>query len=224
MKPIRIIKSQWYKYRFKKTHKLTNNWFLNDYFNEQQKIEIKKMRDPVRYGTILLAKEQIEEEKIEGDFAECGVYRGATSTFLVKHFPDRQLFLFDTFQGFDLKDSDSLNDNRFKDTSVEGVLKRIGNTSNVVVKQGYFPETAAGLEDKRFAFVMIDFDKYEPTLAALKFFYPRVVQGGFIFVHDYNNPESNKACSRAFKEFAQTISEKIIAIPDSWGTAFIRKI
>ena len=67
MNPIRILKNRWYKYRFTRTHRLTQHWFLNDYFDEQQKIEVKKTHDPVRYGTILLAKEQMDTEKIEGD-------------------------------------------------------------------------------------------------------------------------------------------------------------
>jgi len=81
-----------------------------------------------------------------------------------------------------------------------------------------------GLEDERFAFVMIDFDRYEPTLAALKFFYSRVSPGGFIFVHDYNSPESDWACFRALTEFLADKSEKPVCIPDAWGTALFRKL
>jgi len=107
---------------------------------------------------------------------------------------------------------------------MEDVLSNIGDTANIVVRRGYFPETAIGLENEEFSFVMVDFDKYEPTLAALEFFYPRVHKGGFIFVHDYNSPESNWGCSRALNLFLSDKPEKPVAIPDSWGTALLRKI
>ena len=132
--------------------------------------------------------------------------------------------MFDTFRGFDPRDSGGGVDDRFNDTSEEIVLANIGDISNVVVRKGHFPETAEGLEGERFCFVLIDFDKYEPTMVALKFFYPRVVSGGFIFVHDYNSPESGWACSRALNSFLSDKPGKPVAIPDAGGTALFRKI
>jgi len=180
--------------------------------------------DPIRYGTLLLAFEQISKDGITGSLAECGVYKGSLSKFIHKMLPDRRLFLFDTFEGFDRRDSESHDDERFRDTSEQSVLRHIGNTDNVIIRKGYFPETAVGLERERFAFVMIDFDKYEPTLAALKIFYPLINRGGFVFVHDYSSPESDWACSRALNEFLSDKLEKPVLIPDAWGTAVFRKV
>lgn len=199
-------------------------WFLVPYLTQEQKERLAMSGDPVRYGTIYLALRQVFENRVTGEMAECGVYKGTTSKFLHEIFPDRKLYLFDTFRGFDPRDSGGALDDRFNDTSEEIVLANIGDTSNVVVRKGYFPETAEGLEGEHFCFVMIDFDKYEPTLAALKFFYPRVTGGGFIFVHDYNSPESGWACSRALNSFLSDKPEKPITIPDAWGTALFRKI
>ncbi len=180
--------------------------------------------DPIRYGTVFLALEEISRSPIPGSFAECGVYKGAMSKFLHGMLPDRQLFLFDTFRGFDSRDSDTHSDARFRDTSVERVLRYIGDKSNIQIRKGYFPESAAGLEAERFSLVMIDFDKYEPTLAALQFFYPRVSPGGFIFVHDYSSPESDWACSRALNAFLSGKPEKPVLVPDAWGSALFRKL
>jgi O-methyltransferase len=212
------------KIKFRLINKLTSQWFLVSHFTGKQRDYILKTNDPVRYGTILLAAEQIKKEGIFGDIAECGIYKGITSKVLHEVFSDRKLFLFDTFEGFDNRDSDSVNDPRFKDTSVEAVLRRIGSTNNIFIRKGYFPDTSNGLENESFAFVMVDFDKYEPTIEALKFFYPRLSKGGFIFVHDYNNAESNFACSKALDTFSKDIPEKIILIPDCWGSAFFRKL
>lgn len=203
---------------------LSPEWFLKFYLMSPQRDALIRTNDPVRYGTVLLAMEQIKKEQIPGTLAEGGVYKGRMSRFVHDLLPDRKLILFDTFQGFDARDSGSNSDHRFKDSSEEEVLAHLGNIQNVLIRKGFFPETAQGLEDERFAFVMIDFDRYEPTLAALEFFYPRTNPGGFIFVHDYSSPESNWACSRALNSFLSDKAEKPMLIPDKCGSAMFRKI
>jgi O-methyltransferase len=204
--------------------KLTSIWLLMYYLKPEQRKMIVKFWDPIRYGTVFLALEQISKLPIPGSLAECGVYQGALSKFIHQTLSERPLYLFDSFKGFDQLHATSKSDSRFKDTSVDYVLKIIGDTKNIFIRKGFFPETASGLENEIFAFVMIDFDKYEPTLAALEFFYPRISPGGYIFVHDYNSPESDWACQRALNEFLSDKPEKPIAIPDARGTALFRKI
>jgi O-methyltransferase len=199
------------------------DWILNAYPVQKREL-IASTSDPIRYGTILLALEDIIKNNVPGLMAECGVYQGYTSKFIHNIIPDRRFYLFDTFEGFHTNDLDSEKDDRFRDTSVDFVKNHIGKSENIIFKQGYFPETTIGLEAEKFAFVMIDFDKYKPTLAALEFFYPRVGTGGYIFIHDYNNPESDWACTRALDLFLKDKPEKHIAIPDCWGTALFKKI
>jgi O-methyltransferase len=43
-------------------------------------------------------------------------------------------------------------------------------------------------------------------------------------MHDFNNPESNWAISRAADEFLRDRPERPIEIPDEWGTALFRKV
>jgi O-methyltransferase len=203
---------------------LASVWFLIPYIDKQQRKTILANDDPVRYGCILLALEQIKKQNILGSFAECGVYQGHLSKFIHDMLPDQQFFLFDTFEGFDNRDLDSKDDNRFRDTSVEFVLNYVGNRKGIIIKKGYFPETTADIIDEKFSLVIIDFDKYNPTMAALEFFYPKLNIGGFMFIHDYSSPESNWACSKALNEFLIGKPEKPILIPDAWGSAIIRKI
>ncbi len=202
---------------------IAEQWFLRPSMSPQNRRAIVLSGDPVRYGNMMLSLEQISEDKISGAIAECGVFRGQLSKFILQHASDRKLYLFDTFAGFDSRDSNTAGDVRFQGTSEQEVCDYIGDLKNVVIRKGFFPETAAGLEDERFAFVVCDFDKYEPTLAALEFFYYRVNPGGFIFVHDYSSPESNWACSRALDSFLSDKPEHPILLPDTWGTALFRK-
>jgi len=180
--------------------------------------------DPIRYTTIALAIHNIKEKKISGNFAEVGVYRGNTSKIIHALAPKTLLYLFDTFEGFTIKLSQNA-DKRFKDTTIDILKKNMGDLNNVKIVKGLFPDTVRGLENECFSLVMIDHDKYKPTLLELNFFYQKVFPGGYIFIHDYNNPfESNAEVHNAVNEFMKDKIEKIVQIPDKWGSIIIRKI
>jgi len=189
-------------------------------YSEKTARLVEDSADRVRYGTLALAFQTIEREKVSGDLAELGVWRGATSTFLHSQMPQRTLYLFDTFAGFP---GESDADGRFRDTSVDAVQRRIGDNSNVIFRVGTFPGTTLGMESERFAFVLLDADKYASTLAGLEFFYPRMTRGGYMFIHDYNSPESEHGVSRAVNEFLQGKPERVVEIPDIWGSVLFRK-
>ena len=174
--------------------------------------------DPVRYGAIKLAINRINDHDIPGALAEVGVYQGHTSKIIHMLAPDRHLFLFDTFEGFPDKDLEGCINNRFKDTNIDIVKEVIGNMDNVEIRKGYFPETAAGLENEIFAFVMLDVDLYSPTLSGLNFFYNRLSAGGYIFIHDYSNGHE---VYKAVNKFMDDKREGIICLPDTWGSAII---
>lgn len=186
---------------------------------------VKAHIDIVRYGSIALALHRLNEEQVPGAMAELGVFKGELSAFLAAIEKGRTLHLFDTFAGFpegDLEEGET-NDARFQDTSEQAVRRRIGDCSTVRFHVGPFPDTAGPIMDERFAFVMLDPDKYKPTLAGLEIFYPRMSPGGYIFMHDYNNPESDFAVSRAAHDFLADKPEKLIDIPDANGSVLFRK-
>ncbi len=179
---------------------------------------ISNLSDRTRYRAMALALATVEREAVPGALAELGVYRRTTSQFLHNFMPHRSIYLFDSFCGFG-RDGDV----RFRDTSVQLVRRRVGNGPNVHIRVGYFPETASGLEGEEFAFVLIDMDKYEPTLAALEFFYPRMPPGAYCFLHDYNNLESGRGVFRAATEFMAGKPEFVVELPDVWGSAAFRR-
>ena len=75
-----------------------------------------------------------------------------------------------------------------------------------------------------FAFVMLDLDKYKPTLAGLEVFYHRMNRGGYIFVHDYNRLESDYGVSKAVDDFLRDKAEQLVELPDAGGSVVIRKV
>ncbi|MDL2217829.1 class I SAM-dependent methyltransferase [Christensenellaceae bacterium OttesenSCG-928-M15] len=129
---------------------------------------------------------------IQGNVAECGVFRGGFACRLNQLFYDRKLYLFDTFEGF--TETDILANvesgfprhgiGHFSGTSVELVMAKMPYPDNVIIKKGWVPDTFAGIDD-RFCFVNLDMDLYPPMLAAIQFFYERMVPGGVMLLHDY---------------------------------------
>lgn len=181
--------------------------------------------DYFRYATLGLAVRRVQDERIPGAFAEVGVFRGDMSRFVHRLAPERRYYLFDTFEGFPERDLEhGRRDERFRETSAEAVRRRVGGSPNVELRPGYVPDTLAGLEDERFAFVLLDLDLYAPSVASLEFFYPRLESGGYLVVHDYNNDESDWACKRALDEFLAERPERVIELGDVWGSALLRKL
>lgn len=151
--------------------------------------------DYVRIKCFELAVKEIRKRNVEGNVAEVGVFQGEFAQYINMAFPDRKCYLFDTFDGFDA--NEALNEVKngncteafvkaYKQTNVGIVLEKMGYIDNLVIKQGFFPESLNGLED-RFAFVSIDVDFEESIYEGLKYFYPRLEKGGYIFIHDYNS-------------------------------------
>lgn len=171
---------------------------------------------------------ELQRNCIEGNMAEVGVFQGEFSRHLNSLFPQKKLYLFDTFEGFDEKDISEKEkeisnpkDSEFKNTSIELVMSRMENPSNVIVRKGYFPESLQGLEDE-FCLVSIDPDLYLPTLNALEYFYPRLVKGGYIFIHDYNNRRF-AGVKQAVEEYCKDKNISRVPICDVGGTLIITK-
>ncbi|MDR3091884.1 MAG: class I SAM-dependent methyltransferase [Clostridiales bacterium] len=161
----------------------------------EEKIQYHKQSDAddKRYGLVQRFSRLAREQNISGAAAECGVFRGAFAKEINKAFPDRKLYLFDTFTGFDERDiarepsvSKCIEAGLSNQTSIETVMGKMKHPENVIIKKGYVPETFAGV-DEVFAFVSLDMDLYAPTLAALEFFAPRMSPGGVICMHDWYN-------------------------------------
>lgn len=171
----------------------------------------------------------MKKKGIKGDIAELGVYKGNFASVMNRAFPARTLYLFDTFEGFNSSEETADRKLRgltykrdFSDTSVEEVMKVMPNPGRCVIRKGFFPQTAEGLEDKQFCFVSIDTDLYDPVLAGLSFFYPRLSCGGFIFVHDYNN-DFFPGAKLAVQEFCSNNAVSFVPLTDKYGTAVLAK-
>lgn len=132
---------------------------------------------------------------LSGSVAEVGVYQGDFAKHINRIFPESTLYLYDTFQGFQTEDlrleecqAHAEAYAHYANTAVRTVLDKLPHADRAVVREGFFPDTATG-EDDGYVFVNLDADLYAPTRAGLEFFWPRLIPGGEIFVHDFFAPD-----------------------------------
>lgn len=151
-------------------------------------------------------------QKIEGEIAEVGSYRGGSAKLICEAKGNKKLHLFDTFEGLpDLCDHDDLK--QFQkgnfSSSFEDVKKYLKKYQNVHFYKGLFPSTAKPIKNKKFSFVHLDVDLYEATLESIKFFYPRMNKGGVIISHDYTWATGVR---KAFDDFFKNKPEPVIEL------------
>lgn len=183
----------------------------------------------LRLATMKLCAQEIHNRSIPGAIAELGVFQGAFAAEMNRLFPERTLYLFDTFAGFDRRDVSveqeqgysRAAEGNFADTSEQKVRQRLPFPEQAVFRAGYFPETAQGIQE-RFALVSLDADLYKPLYEGLVFFHPLLSSGGYLIIHDYNNTRFSGA-KQAVDRFCGEHSVFVVPLPDLHGTAVIVK-
>jgi O-methyltransferase len=164
-----------------------------------------------------LARYFLHTLRLEGARAECGVFQGFSALFACRaasqinaSFDGADFHLIDSFAGFpQLAAQDYIPMKaegrtrvapafRKGDAAVsfEQVQTLFQSFPRVHLKRGFIPEILCQLPETGWAFVHIDVDLYEATLAALEYFYPRLVKGGVIICDDYGSrlfPGARKA-------------------------------
>ena len=190
--------------------------------------------DYFRYRTFEYVADYINENNIEGELAEFGVFRGIFSSLISEKFPDKEIYLFDTFEGFNEEEaSEEMSKQQcneefiyaHKRTSDAIILDNMPYPNRVHIIKGLFPESV--LEEhksKKYAFVSIDVDFEESIYSGLEFFYPRLSNGGYIFLHDYNSAFLH-GVKNAVRRYESDNGIRIIKVPiaDRAGTLIITK-
>lgn len=198
---------------------------ISDYSHERY-----YRNDYVRLKTLELLVDEIKRADIKGQIAELGVFQGDFAQFLNAAFPDRKLYLFDTFDGFDEEELTkevessviSATQDIYKNTSVQRVMAKMKYKENVVINQGLFPSSVNGLEDE-FAFVSLDCDWEESLYQGLCYFYPRLIAGGYIMIHDYNN--FLDCAQKAMERYERNMNMRLPKVPicDAQGSLILTK-
>jgi len=187
--------------------------------------------DYVRMETFELSVKELRKRKTEGNVAEAGVFKGEFARYINEAFPDKKLYLFDTFGGFYAEEAQSEVKNgncsemfvkAYKHAGIRKALEGMLYPDTLVIKQGHFPDSLQGLEDV-FCFVSLDMDFEESIYQGLLYFYPRLVKGGYIFIHDYNSSLRGveKAVDRYEKDFGMMLCK--VPLSDANGSLVVTK-
>ena len=177
--------------------------------------------DWVRYKTLEAISRALGA--VPGAMAELGVFRGEFAASMNALLPERRLYLFDTFAGFDPAEAAPEGLAEAHETaSAEAVLRRLPRADKALIRAGLFPATAAGLENERFALVSLDADLEESTLAGLRWFVPRMEQGGYLLLHDWNHP-GLPGVREALARYEAETGQRLAGVPlcDITGTLVI---
>lgn len=145
---------------------------------------------------------------VPGDTAEVGCYRGAMSWLICE--ANRQVaksqrrvhHLFDSFEGLSEPGPDDgihwqAGALACSEALVQSNLAPFAG--QFCTHKGWVPERFREVADRTFAFVHIDVDLHDPTLASLEFFYPRLSPGAILICDDYgfsSCPGAMLACDR----------------------------
>jgi len=155
-----------------------------------------------------------QTKHLKGAMAELGVYQGGTAKLMALACQYKTLHLFDTFNGIPCKDAafDDMDIGECK-AGISEVQRYLEGVDNVIYHQGLFPKTAKGVNCK-FSFVNMDADQYASTLDGLAYFYPKMVTGGIILLHDYFSMNA-RGVARAVVEYKKR--QELVYLP-LWDT------
>jgi O-methyltransferase len=180
-----------------------------------QKVKPYTMTSPERIASLCNAVNYLVKNRIEGNFVECGVWRGgstmaALDTLIKAGDKSREVYLYDTYEGMSEPteadkafgtDAQVLMDAADKAdatsvwcySTIEEVQKNVGSIGYPASKLHFvkgkvedsIPQTLPG----KIALLRLDTDFYESTAHELKHLYPLLVPGGVIIIDDYGHWE-----------------------------------
>lgn len=198
----------------------------SSYFSPWKHYEKMCFRNKMKILLIECIAREIYKNNIQGAIAEVGVFQGETAKYMNILFPDRKLYLFDTFSGFNKEDQDKDDERNlynmkidYSETSEEIVLEKMHFPKNCIIKKGWFPNSGYDINEK-FALVRLDMDLYDPIYAGLKFFINKMQKGGYIIVHDCRSQNFDGA-REALIDFCKENHCNYMCMPDKLGSAVI---
>ncbi|MFF0508011.1 TylF/MycF/NovP-related O-methyltransferase [Streptomyces fimicarius] len=212
--------------------------FPEDYDDEAKEIirAVKpySMTSPERLNAFILATRHIARHNIPGDIVECGVWRGGSMqacarTLLSVGETERDLYLFDTYEGMtpptaedlrrDGRPARELLDAQGKDrpiwavASLEDVKAGFENIpypkERVHYVQGRVEDTVPAQAPEQISILRLDTDWYASTKHELEHLYGRLVSGGVLLIDDYGYWQGSR---QAVDEFLDKTGEQLLLL------------
>lgn len=174
------------------------------------------MVNPNEFQTIFKHHSKISE--VEGDIVECGCWRGGFSIFLSYIFQDKNIWVCDSFEGFQPLETAKHHYNKERHTpyfthnavgplaiSLEEVQSHfktynLGEETRIKFLKGFVKDTLPTSGIEKIALLRVDVDAYSATLETLEELYDKVQPGGYIIFDDPCLYETLDAIKAFFKQ------------------------
>lgn len=174
-----------------------------------------------RYSMVLrelfdtVIRHQSKISKIDGDIIECGVWKGGYSIFLANAFPEKNIWVVDSYKGFQPLNTARYQYNRERhipeyrlgepnsqdDFTLNAVMQRFNEysltSSRIKYLDGFVKDTLPKANIEKIALLRVDVDAYSATKEVLDELYDKVQIGGYIIFDDSCLYE----CIDAMKDF-----------------------
>ena len=167
--------------------------------------------------------------RLAGDFVECGVNTGMMSLAICDYLDfnalDRDFWLFDTFAGIpdhQMSEGERAgiatwhNQHSYREC-YDAACAAFAPWPRCRLIRGTVPETLAHYPpDRPIAYLSIDMNIVLPEIAALEFFWPRLVASAVVLLDDYAW-ETHRPQKHAFDAFARDHGTSILSLPTGQG-------
>lgn len=173
-----------------------------------KKVQPYTLTTPERINSLISLADYCNDNKIEGDFVECGTYKGGSAAVLSMCMGEgRHLWLYDSFKGMpETIDKDGQDAAMYVGecaataADVKEAMRTISTPDDKYsIFEGWFEDTfkAENLPEK-VALLHCDADWYNSVTLVLNTFYDRIPDGGCIVLDDFGYWEG---CREAFYDF-----------------------
>jgi len=166
---------------------------------------------------------------LEGDFADCGVHTGIFARAVMNYVDfnkyNKKYYLLDTFNGLD--ERYSTGEELIRNTAMGydkedpqllfNQVKETFKNFNVNIIPGTVPETLVNVDSDKICYLSLDMNCVAPEIAALDFFWDKMVSGGIIIFDDYGYANSTNDQKNAHDKFARSKNVEILTLPTCQG-------
>lgn len=160
---------------------------------------------------------------LDGDFVECGVYRGFSTAVAARVLDfasrNRHWHLYDTFSGIpaDQLGPGQVNPASFQDPALhDAVRRRFAAYPNIHVHRGRVPDVLAQSAPRRIAFLHLDLNSAKAEIGALEVLYERLVPGAYLLLDDYGWVPYREQ-KAAEDPFFEARGAKVLELPTGQG-------
>ncbi len=152
--------------------------------------------------------------QLEGDYVECGVWRGGMSAAIAEILnKDKTIHLFDSFEGLppakeidgkealawqkDVNSPFYFSNCKADESYAEQALDLAG-CKNYKIHKGWFNQTLPNFKNQKIGILRLDGDWYDSILDCFENLFPQVIEGGIVLLDDYYTWDG---CSKAVHDY-----------------------